>query len=58
MECIFFIIVSVVFSSYTLGKVNHVLPWKEIHNSYCFEVSISYFENGKVHLSIDIEVVI
>lgn len=58
MECIFFITVSVVFSSYSLGKVNHVLPRKEIHNSYCSEVSISYFGKGKVHLSIDMEVVI
>lgn len=54
----FFITVSVVFSSYSLGKVNHVLPRKEIHNSYCSEVSISYFGKGKVHLSIDMEVVI
>lgn len=40
---------SVTLSSYTLGKVNRVLPQKEIHNSYCFEVSFSYFENRQVH---------
>lgn len=49
MGRIFFIMASVIFSSYTLGKVNHVLPQKEIHNSYCFEISFSYFENGQVH---------